>query len=162
MKKILILLAILFTSNVFAEDIRLSCVVNGMAKATFFGKTEKKDDIAIKNQKVDVLLSIKDSDLFIRVDGVDRYTTNVVSTYTNENTKIKDKIIENYSDGNIYHLKNTATIVEDLPITITSDIKIDRVLGKLTVNYKLDAIRMYDLTTTYSGNCSKVNNVNKF
>jgi hypothetical protein len=68
----------------------------------------------------------------------------------------------NYSDKNIYHLRSSAVVVEDFPVRINTDIKIDRVIGRLTVNYKLEMKGLYDMTTSYSGNCSKVNNVNKF
>jgi hypothetical protein len=152
----------IFANSAFAEDIRLSCVVNGKAIATFLGKSEQKDDVVIKNQKVDVLISIKGSDLLIRVDGANRYTTDLVSTYILEDAKIKERKIENYSDSNIYHLKNTAIVVQDLPTSITKEIKIDRVLGKLTVSSVLDTMGMSNLTKNYGGNCSKVNNVNKF
>lgn len=160
MRKIFILLVTIFANSAFAEDIRLSCVVNGKTIATFLGKSEQKDDVVIKNQKVNVLISIKGSDLLISVDGANR--TDAVSTYILEDTKIKERKIENYSDSNIYHLKNTAIVVQDLPTSITKEIKIDRVLGKLTVYSVVDTIRISNLTTNYGGNCSKVNNVNKF
>jgi hypothetical protein len=152
----------IFANSAFAEDIRLSCVVNGKAITTFLGKSEQKDDVVIKNQKVDVLISIKGSDLLIRVDDANGYTTDVVTTAVWEDTKIKERKIENYSNSNIYHLKNIAIVVQDLPITITKEIKVDRILGKLTVNSVVDTMGMSNLTKNYGGNCSKVNNVNKF
>ena len=79
-----------------------------------------------------------------------------------KNSKGEDKIIANYSDKNIYHLKNSFTDVKELPVDIIKDIKIDRVLGRLTVSSTLDVIGLHTSTTSYSGNCSKINNVNKF
>lgn len=162
MKNMLMLLTIFFASNAIAEDLRLSCIVNGKSITTFFGKVDKKESVDIKNEKVDVIVSSANSNMLIKVEGGSRALSKIVSTYPMKNTNGKDKIIENYSDGNIFHIKNSFLDVQEMPVEINTDIKIDRVLGKITVKAKLDTIGMADITTNYSGNCSKVNNVNKF
>jgi hypothetical protein len=156
--KLLAVLILLGISNVYAEDLRLSCNVSGEMNQRFGdGKREKK---VITNQKVDVLVMDDKSKLVIKVDNNDRDLQQVVTNVAVKNEKgILSEVI-NKTDKNQYFLINIGT---NEGIKYTEQVRIDRVIGKIFVtSSSIGGNKDLSVRTEYSGDCESFKNSNKF
>lgn len=159
MKKIICLIGMFLSSlSVYGETTRLECVVSGEIRGSFLGKSDPDKSRKIDNETVNVEISQFKSGMIIDIQG--RKDLELTTSTKKYDTTLQ--LIDG-STKNSYSIKKVDKDTEGrVPTTLSVDVKIDRITGKLYVNEILDGSGMTVVKTKYFGTCETLGDNNRF